>query len=105
MLGGNAFLGRTDQVDRQEPLSQRQMGVVKDGPGGHRVLIMAVFALIKVAHFLGFSQGFKLHHPGATALNTHRAIGPTDTLKMFDALFFGVEAFDNLKNGRGLVHG
>ena len=105
MLGRYTFFSRANQIDRQEPLGKRQMGIVKDGPGSHGVLIMTVFALVKVANLLCFPQGLKLHYSGATALDTHRTIRPANVLKVLNALFFGVEAFDNLENRRGLVHG
>jgi len=81
------------------------MGIMKNGPGSHRVLIVAVFALVKVAHLLGFAKGLKLHHSGATALDADKAIRPAYTLKMFDAFFFGIEFFEDFDERRGLVHG
>ena len=81
------------------------MGIVKDGPGGYRVLIMAVFALDKGGESSGFPQSLKFHHPGTTALDTDRAIRPAYALKMSDALFLSIEFFEDFNERRGLVHG
>ena len=34
LLCGDTFLGRANEIDRQKPLSEWQVAVVKDGAGG-----------------------------------------------------------------------
>ena len=41
LVGRDAFLGLAHQPDRQEPLTEGQVRVVHDGPGGHGELIPA----------------------------------------------------------------
>ena len=105
LFGGHPLFGGANQVDRQEPLSKRQVRIVKDGPGSNRVLKVAVFALVKVADLFGFSQGLKLHHAGATAFDADRALRPANLLKIFDALFLGIKLFEDFDERGELVHG
>jgi hypothetical protein len=105
VLGGNSLLGRANQVDRQEPLGKRQMGIVKDSPGSHRKVILAIYALIKMAHFASFASSFVSEHAGFPAANTDKTLGPANTLKVLNALFLSIEPFDNVEKGRWFVHG
>ena len=105
LKGRHAFFCRTNQVDRQEPLSQRQVGVVKDGASGDGEVILAIHALIKMAHFPGFPWGLISKNSLALAANADKTMGPANAFKVRDALFFGIESLDNLEKGRVLVHG
>lgn len=42
---GQSGLGLADEVDRQEPSAQRQLGVLHQAPGGQRGLVTAALAL------------------------------------------------------------
>ena len=77
---------------------------MKNGPGGYRVLIMAVFALVKVAHLLGFPQRLKLHYSGTTAFDADNAIRPAYALKMSDTFFLRIKFLKDFNERRGLVH-
>src|ERR1039458_5814819 len=41
LRGADALPGLGHHVDRQEPLAEGKVGVVEDGPGGHRELVAA----------------------------------------------------------------
>jgi len=105
LLGCYTLFRRTDQVDRQEPFSQRQVRIVEDGPGSHGVLIAAIPTAVKMPIFPGLAFGLKPQHIGASAPNTDRAMGPADALKILNALFFGAELLDDFKDGRRFIHG
>ena len=105
LFGRHTLFSRTNQVDCQKPLSQSQMRIVKDSPDSYRVIVFAIDTLIEMAHFAGFALGFIPKHAFTLAFRANQTIRPAYALKMFDALFLSVEAFDNLENGRGLIHG
>ena len=105
VLGRYALFSRTDQVDRQKPLGQGQMRVMKDGPDSYRKVIFAIHALIKVAHFAGFTSSFVSENARLSTPNTDKTLGPAYALKMFDALFFSIEFLEDFNERRWLVHG
>jgi len=45
LIRAHTLAGFTDQVSSNEPLQQRQMGIVEDGSSGNTELIIAVFAV------------------------------------------------------------
>src|SRR5262249_11136533 len=100
LLRRDAFLGRANQVDRIEPLSQSHVRVVKDSPDSHGVLIVARHALVQIPLFAGLAFGLKLRDAIAAASRTARTFRPADALKVSNAGFLGRKAGDNLKSGR-----
>jgi len=105
LFGRHPLFGGADQVYPQEPLCQGQMRIVKNGSHGDRELIPAIHAFIKITNLFGFPQSLELHYPGTPALDTGGAMGPANALKVLDTLFFGVEALENFKDRRVLIHG
>ncbi len=99
LIGRNAFLGGADHVDGNKPLPQGNMGIVKDGARGNRILIMAVHALIKVALFVcfAFAQEFKNLLTGT--LRAFQPLRPANALEMRDAGFLCGKLCCHLENG------
>jgi len=104
LLGRYSLFSGTNQVDRQKPLSQGQMGIVKDGPGSHGKIIFAIHALIEVAHLAGFARGVILKDSLAPTADANDPLGPADARKVLDALLFGIKPLKNFKDGRVLIH-
>lgn len=98
LLGRNAFLGRTDHVDREKPLDEWQMGVVEDGSYCHRKLVPTIDILIQVPGLAGLPVGVESEDPFAVAFWADGASGPSQALEVGDALFLGVKPLKNLNN-------
>jgi len=106
LFRGDAFLGRTDHVDGEEPLGQRQVRIVEDGPDSGGELVAAFKAGVEIPHLPGLSLGLELRDALLAALGTFHTLGPADALEMGDALFLGVEPLEDFNDGGlGLCHG
>ena len=105
LIGRNALFGRTNHVDGEKPFPQGNMGIVKDGASGNRILVVALYALIKKAVFvcLAFADKFKNFLTGA--FGTFKPIGPADVLEMGDAGFLCGKLSYLFKNGVFVLHG
>ena len=79
--GGQARLGLADQVNRQEPQSQRQLGAFEQRPGGQRGLVSAGFALEGRVRADPEHAGSRV-----AATRTHKALGPAGLLQLDLAL-------------------
>jgi len=99
LRGADALLCGADHIDREEPLGERQMRVMKDGASGHAVLIAAVNTFVQMTHLAGFPVRVKLHHSLGIATDAAQAVRPADALEMGDAPLFGVELLENFKDG------
>ena len=88
-------LGLADQVDRQEPHREGELGAVKDGAGDERTLMAAGVALIQLAATAS-------HHAvrRAPAVGTAKAFGPARRLKGRLTLGLGAESLEKLRHGQ-----
>lgn len=84
LVGTDALLALTDEVDCQQPLAQRQVGAVHDRVRGDRELILALGALIAIIVL-------QARNGGAVAPWARNTFGPTHFLKILAALCLGVE--------------
>ena len=87
--GGDTALVTGHQVDRPEPLGQRQVAAVHDGIGGQRSLMTAVSALIAAIAIQSIAM------PMAT-YRAHKTLGPFDCIQVFYASFFIGKPLDKL---------
>ena len=87
--GGDTALVTGHQVDRPEPLGQRQVAAVHDGIGGQRGLMTAVGALVAAIAIQSIAM------PMAT-YRAHKTLGPFDCIQVFHASFFIGKPLDKL---------
>ena len=71
--------GRDHQIGRPEPSSQRQLGVVHDGAGGHRGLLAAAGALV------GPRLGLQFPGLGLAAARADKAARPARRVQVCGA--------------------
>ena len=88
LAGRHSLLGFTEQRRCDEPLPQRQVGVVKDCPDRHAKLVVALIAVVLRA--IGDGRSFRL---AARAL---RAVFLAQLLQGFAALFIRAELLHQL---------
>ena len=81
---GDSLLGLTHQVDGNEPLAKRQVGIVHDGTCRDGELITTGVAV-------ELPTIFNLGHTEGTAPKAGHSIGPAQLLKQFPTLGVGVE--------------
>ena len=89
LQGANSFLAFGHQVNRNEPLNERKVGVVKDRAGRGRKLIAAGVALVLIA-LREYGDAFA---SAARAIHTFR---PAKLSQANAALFFGAEKLNEL---------
>lgn len=85
----HSLLGFAEQQNGEEPLLQRQMGIIEDRSSGDGELIVARFAVEELLGCLQFNDG----HLAAHAFN---AAGPAQTHQNLAAFFVGVKQVDNV---------
>jgi len=79
LVGTHPLAGLAEQVDRREPLDERQVGVVKDRVGRNGKLVVAVFAVEELAAVR------KPCRVGSMAARAFRAVRPAKPLQKFPA--------------------
>lgn len=84
LVGAHPLLGLAKQVDTQEPLPERKVGIVEDRPGSYAELVTAIVAIELVALY-------DLRNLARRAAWAHNGIGPAKSLKVFAALRFATE--------------
>src|SRR6266852_2511145 len=89
LISRMSLAGFADQVSSDEPFSQRQMGVIEDGSGGNRELVVASRAV---------EQLFRSCQRSCVsfAARTLDAFRPAKPLQQFTAFFIGGEHFGNV---------
>ena len=97
LIGAHALLGLAEQVDAQEPLPQRQMGIVEDRASGHGELIAALVAVKLVALY-------DLRDIDGLATWAHNRVGPAKRLKVLAALVFAAELLNQSAKINGVFH-
>src|SRR5437763_1898469 len=75
------------EIDRQEPLPERQVGIVEDRSARHRKLIAAGVAIVLIALD-------NVRNALARAARALHAVRPAQRDEMFAATFFAAEFFD-----------
>lgn len=83
----DVVLGLDEQAHRQEPWSQRQLGVSEDRPSGHRRPIPATAALD-----ISASVAEKSAASGTPERRTRKAVRPEQPLQRGNALLLGAVA-------------
>ena len=76
------------------------MRVVKNRARGHGELIVAIRAIVEMAHLPGLPRLVEFVNAHRTATDARQTLRPADALEMRDALLFGREPFDDLKQRR-----
>ena len=95
LVGRRSFLALDHEINGREPLPQRQLGVVEDGPRGDGEPIPAIVTIELVA-------GGNLGDRTRSAAGATHTIRPAKELQVVSADFFGVEAVDNVDQARRL---
>lgn len=95
-LCADALLCGADQVDSEEPFSQRQVRVMKDAASGHAVLIVTWYAAIQMP-FACLSGEVECVHLLTAASNAAQTLRPADALEVSKAPLFSAVLAKNLK--------
>lgn len=80
LMGADAFPGRAHQVNRQQPLMQRDVGVLKDRLHGHRERLAATGALVQA-----LPRGFTVELvrlADQAAVRANRPVRPQEPFQM-----------------------
>ena len=89
---GQAGLGLAEQVDRQEPGAQRQLGVLEQATHRERGLVAAGLALKQLARAVTDDPVL-----GGITARTTKPAGPACSLDRLGALIFSAEPLDELR--------
>ena len=84
LIGRNSFAGLAHQIGRGEPLAERQVGIVHNGPGGHGEMVITPPA-IPLAPVLNWGD-FHITAPGAGD-----PVRPSQFLQPLTALFVTIK--------------
>jgi|SRR5882762_3841710 len=84
LMAADAFLTRTQQVDRRKPFGQRNLRAFKDGPDGHAELLAAVGTLPQ-AGAVGLTLKLIVLADGP-AMRTRYAVRPAQGFEVFAGL-------------------
>jgi len=103
LVGAHPLLGRTEQMESQQPFVQGNMAVLKDRVDGDRELLFTRFALVHAGTDGLLASRFRGDLPrlGAIAVWADRAIRPAALLKKFPRLLCICEMFasGNVEHG------
>ena len=94
LTGRDSFLGFTHEVDRQEPLAKRQMGIVYDRSRGYGKVVFATMA-VPLAPILD------LGHTHVTATGAGDPIRPAQGFQIIETGILGIETVQKGDN----IHG
>jgi hypothetical protein len=88
LMRTHAFLGRGHQMERQNPLVQRDVRALKQRADRHRELLAAVAAVERPS---SIALAFKALHVGRAAVRAPRTIGPAQLFQMLAGVVFVVK--------------
>src|SRR6266849_5297952 len=93
-LGRDSHFRRIHEVDHQQPVGQRSVGIVKERACGGAELAAASPTLVKSPNLSGFADGPKPGYiGGGYALGAARTIRPANPPQMLQARLFARELF------------